>query len=107
MLDRLESTVLDLARERDQLRKKIEELSRQLSSRRPSRSRRARTGKKPSRSIAKQERRKKSDPAETAAAKARAAKAAASPDESKTPTGTRNALGRTLAQLRLNRDRPR
>jgi hypothetical protein len=101
MLDTLESTVLDLLKERDQLRKKLEELCQQSSIRQPNRSTRRPTGTKtPPRSRAQQERTKKSDPVETPAVNP-----SESPDESKVPTGTRNALGRTLAQLRVNRDR--
>jgi hypothetical protein len=97
MLDTLESTVLDLLKERDQLRNELEELCRQSSIR----STRRPTGKKtPPRSRAQQERTKKSDPVETSAVNP-----SESPDESKVPPGTRNALGRTLAQLRVNRDR--
>lgn len=99
MLDALESIVLDLVRERDQLLENIEELRRHSSIKKPRRSTRKRAGKKPRGSRAQQGRRKKSDPVQKPAVNP-----SVSPDESKAPTGTRNALGRTLAQLRVNRD---
>lgn len=100
ILDTLESNVLDLLKERDQLRKKVEELGQQPSIRQPKRSKRRSTARKASRSSAKQKRAKKSDPIEKPAVKT-----SAPPDGSEAAKGTRNALGRTLAQLRLNRDR--
>jgi cell envelope opacity-associated protein A len=100
MLDALETTVLDLLKQRDQLRKTLEDLCRQSSIHQPNRSTRSPTGRKPPRSRAQQERKKKSDPVETPAVNQ-----SESSDESKVPTGARNALGRTLAQLRVNRNR--
>jgi hypothetical protein len=100
MLDALESIVLDLLKERDQLRKKLEERCRQSPIHQPNRSTRSPTNKKPARSRAQQERTKKNDPVETPAVNP-----SKSSDESTVPTGARNALGRTLAQLRVNRDR--
>jgi hypothetical protein len=103
MLEALEAGILHLRQERDKLRNELEELRRQPAVQQPAvqqpkRAKRGRSGPKRPRSRAQQKRPKKNDLAQTPAVKSEF------PNEPGAPRKTRNALGRTLTQLRANRD---
>jgi hypothetical protein len=98
MLEALEAGILHLRQERDKLRNELEELRRQPAVQQPKRAKRGRSGPKRPRSRAQQKRPKKNDLAQTPAVKSEF------PNEPGAPRKTRNALGRTLTQLRANRD---
>jgi septal ring factor EnvC (AmiA/AmiB activator) len=98
MLEALEAGILQLRQERDKLRKELEELRRQAAIQQPNRSKRARNGRNRPRSRAQQKHSKKNDPLQTPAVKSDF------PIEPRAPRKTKNALGRTLTQLRANRD---
>jgi hypothetical protein len=95
MLEALEAGIFQLRHERDRLREELEELRRQSAIQQSSGARRGRNARKGN---ARQKHLKKNDPVQTPTVKS------VFPNEPVTPRKIRNALGRTLTQLRANRD---
>lgn len=94
MLGALEAGVFQLRQERNKLRRELDELRRQPSIQKHTRPRLSRNGRKRPRPRAQQRHSKNSDPVQTPTVQTEF------PNEPGAPRKTRNALGRTLIQLR-------